>query len=189
MRQKETHSIRSGQYELPEPSKQSSNVMNSLATSMQPMHPQSFTSNESSNIIDLSKANQAEAMNLAMFIFSEYLAPNAKYFVELDISIRKEIFLKFGCPFNEERIQTIDMQFSDPNSLTEGYNKIDAEELSKHLNLNLFSHTLEATLTELNEAFEEFKETQEYQFLKEEFIRQDKMYDVLIEGNFVADLH
>ena len=111
-------------------------------------------------------------MNLAVDIFIEYLAPNAKYYVELDIPIRKDIYQKFGCPLNEERIQTIDMQFgSDPNSLTDGYQKIDEEELSKHLNLNLFSHVLEATLRELNEAFEEFKETQEYLYLKEEFVR------------------
>ena len=52
------------------------------------------------------------------------------------------------------------------------------QNLNQHLFVGLFNFTLDA----LKEAYEEFKQSDDYQILLEDIRRQEKLHDVMIEG-------
>jgi hypothetical protein len=64
---------------------------------------------------------------------------------------------------------------------------INEEKLMQNLNHSLFFDLYNYTLDQLREAYEEFKESLNYKILKEDILRQEQLYEVMIEGGFIID--
>ena len=56
----------------------------------------------------------------------------------------------------------------------------------KNLNQGLFAELHSLTLKELNDAFEEFKKTDDFNILREDINRQVKLYEVMYEAKLVS---
>lgn len=65
--------------------------------------------------------------------------------------------------------------------------QIDQDVLLQFLNKDLFFEVYTSVLDSLHTAFEEFKKDDKYLFLREDIRRQEKLYEVMIEGSFVED--
>jgi hypothetical protein len=59
--------------------------------------------------------------------------------------------------------------------------------LIHNLNLSLFNEIFTTALGSLDAAFEQFKKSLNYAILKEDIKRQEKLYEVMIEGEFIAN--
>ena len=55
----------------------------------------------------------------------------------------------------------------------------------KNLNEFLFFEVFTATLDNLQEAFKEFKQSINFKILKEDIMRDEKLYEVMIEGGLI----
>ena len=65
--------------------------------------------------------------------------------------------------------------------------KIDDKILLQNLNMSLFNDIYTTALDSLHSAFEQFKKSLNYAILKEDIKRQEILYEVMIEGEFIAN--
>ena len=65
--------------------------------------------------------------------------------------------------------------------------EIDEKILSQNLNRGLFIEIYSKALDDLYEAFDNFKDHIDFKILKEDIKRKEKLYEVLIEGSFIAN--
>ena len=103
--------------------------------------------------------------------------------VDIEDTIRCNLFNKFGCEFESNKI------VSETQNLMEQYNDdiINSDILMQNLNPYLFHDLFNAVLESLEEAFNIFSMTIDYQVLKEEIRRKEKLYGVMMEGKLIAN--
>jgi hypothetical protein len=66
-------------------------------------------------------------------------------------------------------------------------NAIAEDELTQNLNHLLFFDLYNLVLDNLREAYVEFKESMNFKILEEDIRRKEKLYEVMIEGNFIIN--
>jgi len=64
---------------------------------------------------------------------------------------------------------------------------VNVEGLMKHLNQALFHDVYIQALESLDTAFDQFKKSLSYAILREDIKRQEKLFQVMIEGGFVMN--
>jgi hypothetical protein len=64
--------------------------------------------------------------------------------------------------------------------------EIDQGRLTKYLDVKLFEDLFKFTLKNLNQVYLEFKKTEKFFLLKEEIIRKEKLYEIMIEAGIIA---
>ena len=115
--------------------------------------------------INLDKDYFTISLSIAIEIFNDYLKKKALNKVEIPMPIKNKIYCKFGILGEDESIEI----------------KI----LEENLDYKLFDDLYRFALKNLNEAYESFKKTQEFQIFKEQVIRKEKLYEVMIEAGII----
>jgi hypothetical protein len=65
---------------------------------------------------------------------------------------------------------------------------LNLDTLNQNLNQYLFFELYTLALDKLHVAFENFKDSLNYQILKEDIRRNEKLYEILIEGKFIVNV-
>ena len=128
------------------------------------------------------------AKAIAIDIFDEYLRTDSKSEVMFDENIKISIFMKFGCEYKDSIIGSF-TEVEEPVYYIDKFHTdvINEETLHQNLNQFLFHELYMQVLDCLEEAYDDFKESVSYKVLLEDIRRQEKLYEVLMEGNLVVD--
>ena len=167
--------------------RKSTNVVGGRNASDIPFHNMRTIDSDNSNLSSITpRGNINEAKEIALTIFEEYLKYDARYYVRLEPAIRTELYKKFGyiMPLAD---QTSIEKTQINSSTVVGDFGVNVEGLMKHLNQALFHDVYIQALESLDTAFDQFKKSLSYAILREDIKRQEKLFQVMIEGGFVMN--
>jgi hypothetical protein len=126
-----------------------------------------------------------------MQIFEEYLKTEARYYVRLEPNIRIELYKKFGqiLPIMElgEMISESGTSKINDSVVANVEFAVDQDVLFRNLNQGLFYDVYVIALESLDNAFDQFKKSLSFAILREDIKRQEKLFQVMIEGGFVMN--
>lgn len=148
------------------------NSESAASTQTEEREKKSSRMREVERISNLLKMN---AMEIAHKIFEDYIAEGARFEVRLDKEVLEAIYARFGLKYESGSSQM----------LVSFVQEVDQEVLKKNLNPSLFVEVYNNVLDQLQVCFDCFKESKGYQILKEDIIRQEILYEVMVEGKFI----
>ena len=141
----------------------------------------SFASNIS---VDFDCNYIEQAKTIAINIFDEYLCNDAVSKVTLPDEILCDIYQKFGCRVKDS------VKSSKKNAKASDYNTslVNEHILDQNITQSIFYDLYRAVLDELDKGYSVFKQSLNFRVMKEDIRRQEKLYEVLIEGDFVSNV-
>ena len=127
-------------------------------------------------------------------IFDQYLRDESEYRINIDYTAKINIYKKFGIYLSSQNLQMAQQESPNGKDAGQGlpiwpqqsesvlkndvsgnsdedYYEINEAVLMKNLNQYLFAELHNLTLKELNDAFEEFKKTDDFNILREDINR------------------